>query len=209
MPNLKVRKDFFEEKFFSDRKSDREIWVMFKNGDKGAFRDIYVSNYEHLHKFGHRITNDSELIKDSIQDLFIELNNGKNISDTDSIRFYLLKALKFKLEKKLKRQRDFIQFNHNDSFDGLGIEMSDEIKHINLQIEAEQKNQIQHLLSKLTKNQRQALYYFYYENFSYKEIAEIMSLSHVRSARNLIYKALSSVRTYLKIIVSLLLAVML
>lgn len=211
MSDLKVRKEFIKQELnnqeasdFLHGKSDREIWAIFKRGNKEAFRHIYLTHYEHLYRFGHRITKDSELIKDCIQDLFIELRNSTNISDTDSIRFYLLKVLKIKLEKSFKRQKDFIPFKPDELFDGFPIELSDEEKHINLQIEEEQKAKLQYLLNKLTDNQRQALYYFYYENLSYKEVAEIMHLSHVRSARNLIYKALNGVRAYLKTLVLLL-----
>lgn len=186
-------------------RSDKDIWGMFKNGHEGAFKYIYETYYSHLHKFGHRITSDSDLVKDCIQDTFIELRNGKKIADVDSIKFYLLKTLKNKLQKALKRQHSLVYFSRQESFEHFDVELSEEVKLINLQMDEENKKQIRYLLSKLTKKQKQALYYFYYEDLSYKEIAALMDLSHVRSARNLIYKALSSIRPYLKI-VSLLLA---
>jgi len=212
--DLTISKDIPEGKLmdvemeskFPYGKSDREIWKMFKNGHEGAFRHIYMSNYQHLHRFGHRITDDNELIKDNIQDLFIDLRKSKNLSDVDSIRYYLLKSLKNKLAKALKRRKKFIHFQNDYDLDDLEIEMSDELKIVNVQIHEDNKNQIQHLLNKLTKKQKMALYYFYYEELSYSEVAEIMGFSHVRSARNLIYKALNSVRVYLKII-SLLLVI--
>ncbi len=185
--------------------SDQELWSMFKKGHTGAFRSIYLNYYKELHRFGYKLCANSDLVKDCIQDLFLELRNSKNLSDTNSIRFYLLKALKFKINLAIKQQSSFTAFNAaSDEYDNFTIELSDEVKHIHFQLEDDQKKQIQHLLSSLTKNQREALYYFYFENLSYKEVAELMGLRHVRSARNLIYKALESIRVYLKLLSGLL-----
>ncbi|MCC5928792.1 MAG: sigma-70 family RNA polymerase sigma factor [Cyclobacteriaceae bacterium] len=179
--------------------SDQEIWTMFKKGHVGAFHHIYITQYRHLYQYGHRICADTNLIKDCIQDLFLELRNGKKISDTQSIRFYLLKALKIKIQKAVQKRTKMQPLDQMlDQQGAFGIELSDEVKHIHLQIKEEQKQEVQRLLSKLTKQQREALYYFYFENMSYQEVADIMGFQHVRSARNLIYKALDSLKAYLK-----------
>jgi DNA-directed RNA polymerase specialized sigma24 family protein len=45
---------------------------------------------------------------------------------------------------------------------------------------------------------KEALYYFYYEGLSYEQIKEMMELSHIKSARNLVYEAISYLREALK-----------
>ena len=47
---------------------------------------------------------------------------------------------------------------------------------------------------KLPNNQRKALYLFYYEDYSYKEVAEFMGMTNIKSARNLMYKAINNLK---------------
>lgn len=179
--------------------SDHDLWAMFKKGHAGAFHHIYTTQYRILFQFGHRICHDADVVKDAIQDLFLDLRNGKKISDTDSIRFYLLKALKIIIQKSLKKKGLHQSLDQtSDQTGAFGIELSDEVKHIHFQVQEEQKNEVERLLSKLTRQQREALYYFYFENMSYQQVADMMGFHHVRSARNLIYKALNSLKVYLK-----------
>ena len=49
-------------------------------------------------------------------------------------------------------------------------------------------------MSKLTLRQKEAVLYFYYEGMSYKEIADIMDLQKVKSARKLIYRSIDTLR---------------
>ena len=49
-------------------------------------------------------------------------------------------------------------------------------------------------LEQLTDRQKEAIYYYYFENFSYEQIKDIMGMHQIRSARNLIYRALAALR---------------
>lgn len=180
-------------------KTDREIWQMFRNGHEGAFRYIYEQYVDHLFKYGVRFTVNRELIKDLIQDLFIELRNSRNLSDTDCIRFYLLRALRYKIIRTLKRQDRKNWLVRKHSMFNIRIEVSHEIKILNRQMEEENRQKIQYAISRLNNKQREAIYYFFYEDLSYAQIASLMGFSNVKSARNLIYKALDIIRKDFKL----------
>jgi len=82
--------------------SDLLLWKSFKSGSESAFIFIYEHNFEMLYSYGRRLTNNEDVIKDAIQDLFIELRkNRENLGDTDSIKFYLFKCLKRRINKEL------------------------------------------------------------------------------------------------------------
>ncbi len=175
-------------------KADGEIWQMFKNGHEGAFKFIYEKYAGQLLSYGIRLTGNREVIKDTIQDLFIELRNSRNLSDTDCIKFYLLKALRFKIIHALKKQNGKNRlFRNHDGF-SFQIEVSHEVKIINRQIEEEKKERLERSLLKLNSRQREAIYYFYYENMSYAQVASLMGFANVKSVRNLIYKSLDIIR---------------
>ncbi|MGV8094381.1 MAG: RNA polymerase sigma factor [Mangrovibacterium sp.] len=71
------------------------IWQDFKNGSNTAFEKIYYNYINVLYRYGSKITKDKDLLKDSIQQLFLELYNSREkLADPDNLEYYLLKALK-------------------------------------------------------------------------------------------------------------------
>src|SRR5690606_16061393 len=82
----------------SKKKEFDPQWCAFKKGDKKAFSTIYKAHIHDLLNYGYKVTSDRKLIEDSIQDLFLELwQNRERLSETTSIRFYLFKALRYKI----------------------------------------------------------------------------------------------------------------
>ncbi len=68
---------------------------------------------------------------------------------------------------------------------------------IQSQLETEQKQRLAESMKKLTPRQREAIYYFYYENMTYTEIQDLMGFSQVQGIRNLIYRALNQLKSEL------------
>lgn len=70
--------------------NDRELWDSFKAGDDRAFSQIYETYADLLFSYGMRFTSNREIVRDTLQELFIKLyKNRKNLSTTDHIKFYL------------------------------------------------------------------------------------------------------------------------
>lgn len=172
------------------------IWREFKMGNEAAFIQIYQQFFEVLFNFGNQFTSDQDLVQDCIQDIFIEIRkNRKNLTFTTSIKKYLFKAMKRKIIYQLKKKRSMeLRHQRASQFE---LEFSIEDRIINKQLTEEKALQIKKSMERLPQRQREAIYYFYYENMKYEEIAEIMNLSKAKSARNLIYKALSVLRSNL------------
>lgn len=71
------------------------VWLDFKKGSDTAFEKIYYQYIDGLYRYGSKITSDRELLKDSIQQLFLELfTSREKLTDPENLEFYLLKALK-------------------------------------------------------------------------------------------------------------------
>lgn len=174
---------------------DLRIWTMFREGHEGAFNYIYKKHFELLLNYGFLYINDKELIKDCIQDLFIELRkSGAKLSETDNIKYYLFKSLRWKISHQLRKRRRFSFHADMSDYFKLGFERSHEAMLLNIQVNEEIKSNIGQALSLLPKRQKEAVYYFYFEDFSYQQVADIMKLRNIKSARNLIYKALASLK---------------
>jgi len=196
--NVNESKDFIthhqviHSKFES--KSDKEIWRDFKNGDEDAFNYIYRTNTERLFNYGYQYTKNKELVKDCIQNLYIELrNNRKKLPEVNSISAYLYKAIYWQVKRKVENEKKFISDDgFNESM--FGIELSSEEKIIDKEVGKEMREHIENILHHLTQKQRKALLLFYKENFTYSEVAEVMGLKSAKSARKLIYRALFAAR---------------
>ena len=177
-------------------KSDLEIWQDFKQGNESAFTHIYAQYFKKLFIFSSQFMKDKELIKDCIQDLFIDLRrNRKNLSDTTSIKLYLFKSIKRKVilyKKRLLANSNNIQRYCGNDFK---VVLSAEHLMIDRQLEEQKLSRLNTALKKLTKRQGEVIYYYFYENMDYSQVMEMMDLKNVKSARNLVYKALKVLKS--------------
>lgn len=170
-----------------------EIWNKFKSGDNEALTQIYSINSKKLYRYGLKLTSQSSLIEDAIQDLFSDLvRNRQHLGETDNIQFYLIKSFKRKLLRLLqKEQRYHLKENGEEYVFDITYSIEHDIiveEHSNQKI-----NQLRKALQELTPRQKEAVYLKYTEGMEYEEIAEIMEMS-IEACRNLIYRAIKSMK---------------
>ena len=85
--------------------SDRQIWDDFKKGDSYALSYIYYQNIQLLYRYGKKFSNDNDLIKDTIQDLFFDMLRTRSaLGINDNIKYYLIVSFRHKLFRKLRKQ---------------------------------------------------------------------------------------------------------
>lgn len=175
------------------------LWHAFKNGDKASFARIYKEYAKLLLNYGNKVTSDKTVIEDSIQDLFVELwQNRATISETTSIKFYLFRALRYKICRNIN-QNEFRNFedihNTREHFDDAS---SIESFFIGLEVQALQMNHLKSSISQLPKRQQEAINLRYYHNFSNEEVAHIMGVNY-QSACKFIYTALRKLKVSLRV----------
>lgn len=172
-------------------------WKAFKKGDKKAFAAIYRDHVRNLLNYGYKVTSDRRVIEDSIQDLFFELwKNRAGLSDTTSVRFYLFRALRYKIMRNLKSSaaRVLQQFEEvPEAFD-----LSHENYLIGLEVQSLQMAHLKDLVTKLPRRQQEAINLRYYHNFSNEEIARIMGVNY-QSACKFLYSALKTLKANLHV----------
>jgi len=173
-------------------------WCAFKNGSKEAFAEIYRQQVKDLLTYGYKVTSDRRLIEDSIQDLFFELwKNRSGLSDTTSIRFYLFKALRFKIMRNAKNKvNDLLHFA--EVLTEGRTEASHESYLISMEVQSLQMANLKELISNLPKRQQEAINLRYYHDFSNEENAQIMGVNY-QSACKCIYSALKSLKLNLQV----------
>jgi RNA polymerase sigma factor (sigma-70 family) len=174
-----------------DPDKENQVWSRFCKGDRDAFDSIYATYFSQLFQYCLRFTADRELIGDIMQDFFIELfcKPPRNTTVTH-LKSYLFVSVRRRLLKTINKQvKMFESLTDEDSYD-FHLELSAD----NALIAINRAQAIQGIVNKLTTRQREAVYLYFFEEISYVEIAEIMSLKEVKYARTLIYRALDDLR---------------
>ncbi len=165
-------------------KEDDALWKAFKAGSEPAFGQIYRREIQALINYGKKLTPDTVLIQDAVQDLFLEIWNSRlRLADTDNIRFYLLRALRNKLSKKIPgavttepKEEEIAE----PSIEFAILENEDRDSRL-LRLEK--------ALQKLSRRQQEAINLRYYHDLSNEEVARIMGVNY-QSACKFIYSGL-------------------
>ncbi|MBX2842956.1 MAG: sigma-70 family RNA polymerase sigma factor [Flammeovirgaceae bacterium] len=178
------------------------LWKEFKEGDKTAFSKIFNQNIKILYKYGSKFTPNGEIVEDCIQDLFLDLwRNRKTIGETDSIKNYLLGALRRRIIRKTQKSRQLNTDVELENYD-FQLEINTEDHLIKAELKEEGKEKLKGAMENLSKRQKEAIYMKYFHEMNYDEISQALNINY-QSARNLIYGGLKTLKDnikYLKII---------
>lgn len=176
------------------------LWRKFKNGDKDAFATLYQKHIIPLIAYGSKLCPDRHQLKDQIQELFVELwNSRENLSDTDSVKFYLFRALRYKLMRLAKSRYQQAHIMRIEAFPNEPqMEGSIETIIIEKEIQASNTALLKEAISHLTTRQQEIIQLRFYQGFSNAQIAELMQMNQ-QSVSNLLYRALCSLKEKISI----------
>jgi len=170
---------------------ESELWLKFKGGDKRALSHIYTRYFNKLYNYGSRISPDTGLVEDSIQDLFVAFwHKREDLTDVRNIKSYLYKCLRRKIVYKLSLKT---RQNVTDDLRHFEIELCDKSHYLNQEINREIRLQLSRLVQNLLPKQKEAIFLIYYDELSYEEVASVMNLK-VKTVYNLIHLAISRLR---------------
>jgi RNA polymerase sigma factor (sigma-70 family) len=173
---------------------DLLLWNEYRSGNANAFGALIRVHYPDLLHYGTRFTRDAELVKDCLQDLFLELwINRETISETSFVKYYLLKALRRKLTRKIGRSRytgSWEELHFESIFNGTPSVETGIIREEGL---AELARKMRHALAGLSKRQQEVIYLRYYVDADIDEIAEIMSVNR-QSVYNHLHDAMKKLK---------------
>lgn len=179
----------------TNKQTDLKRWASFKGGDDLALAVIYSEHAEILYKYGLKFTSNQKLIEDTVHDLFIDLiRSRKTLGETDNILYYLLKSFRRKLIRQLRGESHYR--------DDLAKEV-EFVVHYSIEqeiITEEHRNNVSRELNQaikqLSPRQKEAIYLKFTEGLDYKEISDILGMG-VEASRNLIYRAIKSLKEIL------------
>jgi len=175
---------------------DLELWKAFKTGDELAFSQIYQRYIKVLYRYGHKISGDTKVVEDAIQDLFADIWNGRNnLTDPDSVKYYLLRILRRKISRNLEYPNKTEQLDEADTEQFSNTE-SIENEIVRIEGDDLMARRVQNAILHLSSRQQEAINLRYFHEFSHSQIAEIMDIS-LQSVHNTLQKAMKGLREVL------------
>lgn len=170
------------------------LWQQFREGQQAAFQNLVQHFYRDLHFYGGRFTRDPDLLKDCLQDLFLDLWTYRHkIVQMPYIRPYLYKSLRRKIHREVLRHSAMVR-EENISFDDLNSEeFTAEQAIIRTELSEYQTARLNALLAQLSDRQREAIHLKFYAELSNDEIADVLAVNK-QSVANLLHRGLSRLR---------------
>ncbi len=188
---------------------EAELWRQMLAGNSLSFEQLLRSTYNVLYHYGKKFTRDSELVKDSIQDVFLEVWEKRDVLDSGiPPRPYLLASVRRRLFRQAQRHRIMSEEDFS-GYPEAGFDVEFSVEHSLIQLEEDRvtADRITFLLNKLPKRQKEAVYLRFYERLDRDEIASIMEI-HPQSVSNLLQTAFKWMKTHWKAVISIAVALL-
>lgn len=169
------------------------LWKNFLQGNKDALASIFLLVHDELYRYGIKLSGSNDLVKDSIQDLFLQLwKNRDNLRPVDNLKPYLFKSFRNHILDNMEIQNPVVRIEH-DFEHPFEVCYSPEDFIIRQQVSEESRKKIVDALNTLSTRQREAIYLRYFEELDFEAIANIMDMN-VQSVRNTMHRGLQALR---------------
>ncbi|EDM34981.1 RNA polymerase ECF-type sigma factor [Pedobacter sp. BAL39] len=177
---------------------DRKYWEQMRQGDQKALFELYHLMYFHLIRFGLKVCGDDELVKDCVNQLFLNLwDKRAALPPVEQVKSYLMTSLKHNILDQLSDLDKTNAALLNMVAEEAHAELSYEDIIINVQHDDQLKRKLELAIAQLTPRQMELIRLKFFEDLSYEQIAGVTSQT-VKTAYNTIYDAIKSLRKLLK-----------
>jgi RNA polymerase sigma factor (sigma-70 family) len=149
-----------------------------------------------LFAYGMKFTTDRELVKDSIQNLFLRImQHPKLVTGIRDVNSYLFVSFRNELFANLRRYKKESSLLEDPSFYNWEINEEDsrEISNDDRNEDAKLKSAVESLSSR----QKEALYLRYIKEIPMNRIGDMLGINY-QSVRNLIHRAIARLRTLIQ-----------
>lgn len=176
-----------------DRSHWLEVWARFRTGNQVAFSEIYEEFIDRLMAYGSKITRDRELVKDCIQDIFIDLYRLQpDLRNPEYIEFYLFKSLKNSIVRKAQKDKKLKSLSEEEMivFD-LNIDVDRDV--FDLESDQLRIERLKSIVQTLDPQKRELLFLKFNSEMNYNEIGQLLNINP-DAAKKQVYRLLDQIR---------------
>ena len=172
------------------------LWEQTLSGDSKAYDQFVRLFYQALFQYGCKFSRNKELIKDCIQDVFLEVwQKRQQVNREIPPKPYLMASLRRRIHRVALANRPVIGQEESLRDDVFEVQFSVEEAFIREETTLQTAERCLQLLKTLPKRQQEVIYLKYFQDLSRDEIAEVMKIAP-QSVSNLIQLALKWLKTY-------------
>jgi len=174
--------------------TDDTLWKGLQQGNKDMFLCLYKKYYHSLLFIGLKEIKDAQLVKDTIQQLFLYIwEKRETIHEAKNVKSYLVTSFLRKLSADWKKSRKTCDLQvvwNNYSED---LQSTPEENLINKDGQTQLFKLLMSHINNLPNRQRELIVLKFYEGLSYETIVEQTGLSH-RTVYNKVHEALKKLK---------------
>ena len=165
-----------------DGMTDETLALLYVGGDNRAFDELLTRNQQKLYSYILFAVHDPELANDVFQDTFVKviarLQEGK-YTDSGKFAFWLTRIAHNIIMDSYRQQRSehIVEPTEDNDLSNLRSEDLMDINRENEYVNAQVMKDVRHMMEALPEPQREVVYMRYYQDLSFKEIAEITGVS--------------------------------
>lgn len=178
----------------------KNLWERLRLEDAEAMMQIYTQSYAGLLSYGVQLSNNNEMAKDAINDVFLELwDNRSKLKPVENVRAYLFACLRRKIFQyaAINQKTDSIT-DTADSYQEPVLSQEDIL--VAMQQSDEIRRKVLKALDKLTDRQKELITLKYYKGLDYRQIESVTGIS-IKTAYNTVYSAMKILAVELKDII--------
>lgn len=168
-----------------DKYTDAELLKRYREGDETAFREIVERYKNSLYSFLRRFLNRQDLVEDVFQETFLQLFASRDSFDTSRpLRPWLFTIAANKAKDALRKMQRHSSMSIGAIADSGDVSVDDVINILasykitpadEVTME-ETARRVREIVADMPENLRGILILAYFEQFSYKHMAEILSI---------------------------------
>ncbi len=168
-----------------EKYTDAELLKRYREGDERAFREIVDRYKNSLYSFLRRFLNRQDLVEDVFQETFLQLFASRDSFDVDRpLRPWLFTIAANKAKDALRKMQRHSSMSLGAIADSGDVSVDDVVNILSSYkttpsdevTRDETARRVRQIISDMPENLRGILILAYFEQFSYKHMAEILSI---------------------------------
>jgi RNA polymerase sigma-70 factor (ECF subfamily) len=146
-------------------------------GDAGAFEALYDRRQGGIYRYALRMTGSQSFAEDVTQEVFLSLIRDRSDYQPSrgSVKSYLYGMARYRLLKRLQRERSFVSLDTSDDADGAGDDLRSEYDPFHELAQEEVVGLVRQAVLSLPEHFREVIVLCYLQEMSYADAAEIIS----------------------------------
>jgi RNA polymerase sigma factor (sigma-70 family) len=169
------------------------LWQQAQAGDKMAFCRLAELQYRSLFRYATNFTSDTDFIKDTIQDVFINIWEKRQTITIQFVAVYFFKSLRNQLFQEFRRSKPSLSSLEADELGELSDWQTIEVNITQEESESESQLKLRQAVELLPKRQQEVVFLKFYKNLDNEQIADLMEINR-QSVANLLYRALTTLK---------------